>query len=75
MAQNMLIRTLGSLGFYISWTNLTSPTQCCRFLAINIDSLKLILSHNKMKRIHAELAFWSNRTISTKIQMQRLSGI
>ena len=76
-AQNVLIQTLRSLGFYISWKKLTSPSQYCKFLGIIIDSVlqELVLPNDKMLKLHRELAFWENKTTSTKLQMQRLCGV
>ena len=76
-AQNFLIFTLRKLGFYISWSKITSPTQYCRFLGIDIDSLegKLYLPQEKITKFRRELMFWQNKRTSTKLQMQRLCGI
>ena len=76
-AQNALIKTLRSLGFYISWAKLSSPSQCCRFLGIDINSVtqQLILPSDKVEKLHAELTFWLSRRTATKYQMQRLCGI
>ena len=77
LAQNVLISTLRKLGFYISWRKLTSPTQHCRFLGIDINSIeqRLILPPDKVKKFHDELKFWRYKKSSTKYQMQRLCGI
>ena len=76
-AQNFLIRTLRSLGFYISWRKVTSPSQLCRFLGIDIDSvnLRLLLPNDKLFKLDKELAFWRNKNTATKVQMQRLCGV
>ena len=76
-AQNFLIGTLRKLGFYISWKKLISPTQQCRFLGIDIDSVdqRLILPSDKLVKLHTELSFWENKRTSTKLQMQRLCGV
>ena len=76
-AQNFLIFTLRKLGFYISWKKLISPTQYCRFLGIDIDSVeqRLILPDDKQDKLHKELCFWENKRTATKIQLQRLCGI
>ena len=77
LAQRFLINTLRKLGFYISWRKITSPTQYCRFLGIDIDSVshKLWLPPDKISKFHNELNFWSGRKTATKLQMQRLCGI
>ena len=76
-AQNLLIRTLRNLGFYISWKKLISPTQKCRFLGIDIDSVKqkLILPEEKLEKLHRELRFWSGKRTATKFQLQHLCGV
>ena len=76
-AQLFLIKTLRSLGFYISWRKLTSPTQYCRFLGIDIDAVnqKLFLPEDKVAKLHREIKFWECKKTSTKLQMQRLCGV
>ena len=76
-AERFLITTLRNLGFYISWKKVTSPSQTCRFLGIDIDSCsgKLFLPSDKLLRLEKELKFWEGRKRSTKFQMQRLCGI
>ena len=75
--QNFLIPTLRNLGFYISWKKLSSPTQHCRYLGIDIDSVdqKLLLPADKIIKFQRELAFWSSKRTATKLQLQRLCGI
>ena len=76
-AQLYSISTLRKLGFYISWKKTASPTQYCRFLGIDIDSVeeKLLLPEEKIIKFHKELDFWENRKTATKLQLQRLCGI
>ena len=76
-AENLLIKTLRKLGFYISWRKVASPSQKCRYLGIDIDSVagKLLLPDDKLSKLHDELLFWKSRKTSSKIQMQRLCGI
>ena len=75
--ENFLISTLRKLGFYISWRKVTSPSQKCRFLGIDIDSVsgQLLLPDDKLFKLEQELCFWANRKTASKIQMQRLCGI
>ena len=49
-AQRFLITTVRDLGFYIAWKKVTSPTQKCRFLGIDIDSIagKLLFPNDKL---------------------------
>ena len=76
-AEHLLINTLRKLGFYISWKKVSSPSQKCRFLGIDIDSVagKLLLPDDKLSKLGKELKFWSNRKTASKLQMQRLCGI
>ena len=76
-AQNVLISTLRSVGFYISWRKVCSPTQYCRYLGIDIDAKyqRLLLPNDKLLKLEIELKFWSNKKTATKLQMQRLCGI
>ena len=75
-AQNLLIATLRSLGFYISWKKVEGPSQYCRYLGIDIDAVnqRLLLPAEKIHKLDTELTFWKNKQTSTKIQMQRLCG-
>ena len=75
--QNLLISTLRCLGFYISWKKVFSPSQFCRYLGIDIDSVnqRLILPDDKIKKLNSELNFWQDRRTATKFQMQRLCGV
>ena len=76
-AQLFLISTLRSLGFYISWHKIISPTNYCWFLGIDIDAKnqRLWLPDDKLKKLHNELVYWQNKKTSTKLQMQRQCGI
>lgn len=77
MAQRVLISILRDLGFYIAWNKISGPSQVCRFLGIDIDSisLQLKLPGDKLQRLRCELDFWSSRKYATKKQVQRLCGI
>ena len=76
-AQNMLIRLLISLGFYISWRKCTSPNTFTRYLGIDFDSISMTISlpSEKMEKLHQELNFFNGRRRATKRQIQRLCGI
>ena len=76
-AQNLLIKTLREVGFYISWKKVTSPSQYCRYLGIDIDAAnqRLYLPKEKIVKLYRELDFWKNKKTATKLQMQRLCGV
>ena len=69
LAEHFLINTLRDLGFYISWKKVTSPSRKCRFLGIDIDSHsgQLLLPHEKLSKLYAELQFWEGKKRSTKL--------
>ena len=40
-AQKVVIKVLRYLGFYISWGKVTPPSQVCRYLGLDIDSIRM----------------------------------
>ena len=40
-AQKVVIKILRYLGFYISWGKVTPPSQVCRYLGLDIDSIRM----------------------------------
>ena len=40
-AQKVVIKVLRYLGFYISWGKVTPPSEVCRYLGLDIDSIKM----------------------------------
>ena len=40
-AQKVVIKVLRYLVFYISWGKVTPPSQVCRYIGLDIDSLKM----------------------------------
>ena len=49
LAQNIVIKTVGYLGFYISWAKVTPPSKVCRYLGLDIDSIEMELRLPKDK--------------------------
>ena len=76
-AQLFLHTTLRSLGFYIAYDKVRTPSQVQIYLGIELDSIdmKLRLPQEKVTGLHTELAFFSGRRRSTKKQLQRLCGV
>lgn len=74
--QLILIRLLRSLGFYISWAKVTSPSKKCKFLGIMIDSDQMCLSlpQKKKLRLNNVLLNWKKRVSVSKLQLQKLLG-
>ena len=75
--QLLLHKVLRSLGFYISYKKVRSPSQVQTYLGIEIDSLemKLRLPKEKVLKLQEEIVFFAGRRRSTKKQIQRLCGV
>ena len=76
-AQLFLHQTLRSLGFYIAYEKVRSPSQIQRFLGVELDSLlmSLRLPKDKLDKLHVELRFFAGRRRATKRQLQHLCGV
>ena len=76
-AQLYLHSVLQSLGFYISYPKLVSPSQLVIYLGILIDSVTMKLSppEEKMVKLHHELHFFEGKSKATEKQLQCLCGI
>ena len=48
-AQKVVIKILRYLGFYISWGKVTPPSQVCRYLDLDIDSIRMEVRLQKDK--------------------------
>lgn len=75
--QMALINILIRLGFHISWTKCSSPSQVTKYLGLLFDSrnMQIILPNDKLQKLHAELEYFENKTRATRHQLQRLCGI
>ena len=75
-AQTVLIQLLRKLGFQISWKKVIDPTQCIRFLGIELDTIAMCLQlpHDRLFQIRNELLAFSQRHRATKRQLQSLTG-
>lgn len=75
--QLVLINLLIKLGFLVSWTKCSSPSQFTRYLGILFDTvnMRLLLPDDKLARLHEELNFFSKRERATGTQIQKLCGI
>ena len=75
--QLLLHETLRSLGFYIAYNKVSSPSRVQIYLGIEIDTInmKLRLPKGKLQKLHTELSFFNGRTKATRKQLQRLCGV
>lgn len=76
-AQLFLHATLRSLGFYISYKKVRSPSRIQIYLGVELDSttMQLRLPQEKLDKLYVELDFFSGRRRATKKQLQRLCGV
>lgn len=75
--QLFLHSTLRSLGFYIAYKKVLSPSQVQVYLGVEIDSLtmELRLPRDKLAKLHTELLFFAGRRRATRKQLRRLCGV
>lgn len=76
-AQLTLISILRSLGFYVSWKKCAAATQIITYLGVVFNSrdMSVSLTSEKMSRLQQEIAFFTDKTRATKLQVQRLCGL
>ena len=76
-AQYFLHSVLRSLGFYISYKKVRSPSRVQLYLGVELDSIEmqLRLPQEKLEKLYAELSFFSGRRRATKRQLQQLCGV
>ena len=76
-AQLFLHATLRSLGFFIAYNKVRTPSRVQLYLGIELDSIsmKMRLPQDKVDNLHSELLFFRGRRRSTKKQLQRLCGV
>ena len=76
-AQLFLHKVLLSLGFYIAYKKVLSPSKVQVYLGIELDSvaMELRLPRDKLGKLHSELGFFAGRRRATKKQLQRLCGV
>ena len=76
-SQIFLHATLRSLGFYISYKKVRSPSKLQIYLGVEFDSvtMQLRLPKDKLDKLQLELSFFHGRRRVTKKQLQRLCGV
>lgn len=74
--QLTIITRLRSLGFYIAWSKVKSPSRICTYLGYEIDTLhnEVRLPQERINRLRKELVFWSGKRKATLKQLQVLTG-
>ena len=68
-AQKVVVKILRYLRFYISWGKITPPSQVCRYLGLDIDSIKMeirLLEDKLEKLINLVKKYVGKSTISEK---------
>ena len=76
-AQLLLHKTLRSIGFYISYKKVKSPSRIQTYLGVEIDTVKmeLRLPQEKLEKLYVELDFFKDKPRASKKQIQRLCGV
>lgn len=76
-AQMELIVMLGRFGFSIAWEKCSAPSRVCTYLGLEFDSSKMTVSlpQQKIKKLHEELNFFTQKKRATKKQIMRLAGV
>jgi hypothetical protein len=75
-AQQVLLSLLIKLGFRISWQKVVSPTVCLEFLGIGINTVDctLLLSTEKLRKLHNKLVTFQCKKRASKRQLKSLAG-
>lgn len=76
-AQHAIIRLLRELGFGISWPKLIGPSQCVRFLGIDLNSITMeaLLPDDKLFKLSQTLETFKGRKKASKKSLQQLTGL
>ena len=76
-ALHVLMQSLRSLGFLISWPKVVGPSQEICFLGININSVDqaLLLSREKLEKLYGKLVEFQCRKRASKRQLEALAGL
>lgn len=71
-----LLELLRSLGFYISWDKLCSPSRMMKYLGINIDTcaVELSLPADKLVKVRGLVGAFLGYTHANKRQILALAG-
>ena len=76
-AQKVVIKILRYLGFYISWGKVTPPSQLCRYLGLDIDSIKMEirLPKDKLEKLINLLNKYVGKSTISKNELESLGGL
>ena len=76
-AQKVVIKILRYLGFYISWGKVTPPSQVCRYLGLDIDSIKMEirLPKDKLEKLINLLKKYVGKSTISKKELESLGGL
>ena len=77
LAQNIVIKLLRYLGFYISWAKVTPPSQICRYLGLDIDSIEmeLRLPKDKLDKLILSVNTFKDKSSISKKELESLGGL
>ena len=77
LAQNIVIKTLRYLGFYISWAKVTPPSKICRYLGLDIDSIEmeLRLPKDKLEKLIVSVNNFKDKSSISKQELESLGGL
>ena len=77
LAQNIVIKILRYLGFYISWAKVTPPSQICRYLGLDIDSIEmeLRLPKDKLEKLILSVNTFKDKSSISKKELESLGGL
>ena len=76
-AQNIVIKTLRYLGFYISWAKVTPPSKIYRYLGLDIDSIEmeLRLPKDKLEKLIISVNNFKDKSSISKQELESLGGL
>ena len=77
LAQNIVIKTLRYLGFYISWAKVTPPSKICRYLGLDVDSIEmeLRLPKDKLEKLIISVNHFKDKSSISKQELESLGGL
>ena len=77
MALNIAIKLLRYLGFYISWAKVTPPSRVCRYLGLEVDSIKmeLRLPKDKLEKLKSSVNKFKDKSSISKNELESLGGL
>ena len=77
IALESLMKLLRSLGFYLNYTKLITPSQVIRYLGIDLNSveMKLYLPKDKLGKLSGLVKEYLIKDSCTKLDLQQLVGV